>query len=297
MSESKQRYGVIYCIECLPTGKKYIGQTITKPSQRKARHFSYLDNNMHSNPYLQAAYNKYGRRDFKFYVLEKGICPLRIDEREVYWISNFKSTDPDYGFNLKPGGKNPGFSPMQIPTIWAGIKYPSRVAAARALGFSDTAIQNRIAKGYTSEDDMLKNNEPKQTIWNGLCYPSISACARALGLSYYAVWLRVKRGYTSDSDVPDTHKATKVTWNGEVYKSYTSAATAIGVSDSAVRKWIKKGYTKNSDIKVRGNHNKKAVIVSGDRYESIKEAANAQGVSVSTMRRWIKREDSDASFA
>lgn len=38
--------------------------------------------------------------------------------------------------------------------VWNGITYPSIAAAARACGISNTAMRSRLARGYTSDDDM-----------------------------------------------------------------------------------------------------------------------------------------------
>ena len=58
----------IYCIENLKNGKKYIGQSVDL-EKRKHEHFSSLKGNHHCNILLQNAYNKYGKKNFKFRIL------------------------------------------------------------------------------------------------------------------------------------------------------------------------------------------------------------------------------------
>lgn len=58
----------VYCIENTIDNKKYIGQTVN-PSVRKRQHFLALKKGKHPNPYMQNAYNKYGKKSFLFKVL------------------------------------------------------------------------------------------------------------------------------------------------------------------------------------------------------------------------------------
>lgn len=40
------------------------------------------------------------------------------------------------------------------PTVWNGIEYPSIAAAAREVGVSQRAMQKRLVKSYTCDDDL-----------------------------------------------------------------------------------------------------------------------------------------------
>lgn len=90
----------IYKIECLVNGKVYIGQSINI-KQRCGAHFSNLKNNRHDNIRLQRAYNKYGKDNFIFEIIEE--CNTNLDDVEKYWICYFDSFNN--GFNLTEGGK------------------------------------------------------------------------------------------------------------------------------------------------------------------------------------------------
>ena len=96
----------IYCIECIESNKKYIGQSVDI-NDRWRRHISELNNNIHDNDYLQNAWDKYGEKCFVFSVLEYCI-ENRLDEREVYYIEKYNTLNRDYGYNLKSGGQNGG---------------------------------------------------------------------------------------------------------------------------------------------------------------------------------------------
>lgn len=87
----------IYLIFNEINGYKYIGQS-KDIKIRWRNHKTNLKCNRHPNVILQRAYNKYGKDNFKFKILE--ICDeSSLDEKELFWISNIK---PEY--NLMGGG-------------------------------------------------------------------------------------------------------------------------------------------------------------------------------------------------
>lgn len=96
----------IYCIENNTTKKKYIGQSINI-DDRWIKHKSDLNKGTHDNDYLQNAWNKYGEKDFSFYVLE--FCDKDVlDEREIYYMDLKNVLNREFGYNLKTGGQNSG---------------------------------------------------------------------------------------------------------------------------------------------------------------------------------------------
>ena len=74
----KNHYG-IYCIECVETNIKYIGQTFENFYRRWIFHKWNLKNTKHSNTYLQNAWNKYGENNYKFYQIES----FDINQKEI----------------------------------------------------------------------------------------------------------------------------------------------------------------------------------------------------------------------
>lgn len=102
----------IYCIENKINNKKYIGQSINMKS-RLSKHISELNRNCHENDYLQKSWNKYGSDNFKFYVLE--YCEKDIlDEREIYYIDMFDTTNRGLGYNLKSGGQEGNYYSEEV---------------------------------------------------------------------------------------------------------------------------------------------------------------------------------------
>lgn len=96
----------IYCIENIITGKKYIGQS-RNITDRWKRHINELEHSYHFNDYLQKSWNKYGKDNFKFYVLEYCLKE-NLDERENYYIKIYDTMNRSNGYNLKSGGQNGG---------------------------------------------------------------------------------------------------------------------------------------------------------------------------------------------
>lgn len=92
----------IYKITNLSNSKVYVGQSVNLNNRIYTHKYS-LENNNHYNSLLQRAYNKYGQDKFTFEIIEKcDLCDL--DEREIYWIAYYKSTNRNYGYNFESGG-------------------------------------------------------------------------------------------------------------------------------------------------------------------------------------------------
>ena len=92
----------IYKIENLINGKTYIGQS-RNTRQRIYTHRYELTNNKHKNEVLQRAWNKYGKENFKFEIIEEcHIDDLNTLERK--WIVDYNSYKDNNGYNLDFGG-------------------------------------------------------------------------------------------------------------------------------------------------------------------------------------------------
>jgi len=92
----------VYCIENLINGKKYIGKT-KNYDNRKRIHVSTLRGNYHENKYLQYSWNKYGEENFKWYIIDE-CCENELNEKEIYYIEYYSTTNRDFGYNITFGG-------------------------------------------------------------------------------------------------------------------------------------------------------------------------------------------------
>lgn len=80
----------IYHIINKVNDKRYIGSTVNL-SQRKNQHFYKLERNVHTNRYLQAAYNKYGEDSFEFRVIEY-VSIDNLTKAEQYWVDYYQTS-------------------------------------------------------------------------------------------------------------------------------------------------------------------------------------------------------------
>lgn len=85
--------GIIYKTTNSTNGKSYIGKDANNNP-------SYLG----SGKLLKLAIAKYGIQNFSKSVLEECDTIERLNEREVFWIDYYKTTDRKFGYNIASGG-------------------------------------------------------------------------------------------------------------------------------------------------------------------------------------------------
>ena len=87
----------IYKITNKINNKVYIGQS-DRLNDREREHFYRLENQTHSNEYLQRSYNKHGKDIFLFEIIEESDD---LDNREIHWINEYGGINSDNNYNLK----------------------------------------------------------------------------------------------------------------------------------------------------------------------------------------------------
>lgn len=198
----------IYKITNLLNGKMYIGQSVDI-EKRWSTHKAELKNNYHYNIHLQNAWNKYGEENFEFSIVEE--CNIdQLNQREIYWISNFDSYEN--GYNLTSGGGNTeSFSKSVIQFDCVG---------------NELARYASISEAETS---------------TGICYSQISECCshkRKTAGGY--IWQ-----YAEDFvDIPQWHFTARtfneihqLTKDGKLIDIFPSAAEAkrvTGICDTSI---------------------------------------------------------------
>lgn len=83
----------IYAIENKENNRIYIGSS-TDLNKRRIEHKFKLSNGVHHNPELQADWEEYGSKNFKFYCIEEDVPKDKLRWRElvnifdIYWLSD-----------------------------------------------------------------------------------------------------------------------------------------------------------------------------------------------------------------
>ena len=102
----KPKKVVVYRITNKINNKFYIGSSKDWES-RKWNHKSELRRNIHSNPYLQRAWNKYGEENFDFSAIEFNVPANKLKEREQWWIDTTNCLNPSIGYNIAKQATHP----------------------------------------------------------------------------------------------------------------------------------------------------------------------------------------------
>lgn len=103
-----KRKGGIYFILNNVNGKYYVGSAADY-WDRFLFHSWQLKNKRHDNSYLQRSYDKHGRENFSFNLLERVNDKINLLSREQFYIDLFDAANPELGYNLTPtAGSNLG---------------------------------------------------------------------------------------------------------------------------------------------------------------------------------------------
>lgn len=98
---------VIYRFKNKINGKVYIGQTTKSLRKRVIQHMTNSRPTTKSHKsYFHRALYKYGIENFSLDVVERCNTKEELDEREIYWIAYYNSTNKNFGYNIEIGGRN-----------------------------------------------------------------------------------------------------------------------------------------------------------------------------------------------
>lgn len=102
----------IYKITNQINNKVYIGQSVNIRKRFNGHKFAARNG---ENTHLYNAMRDYGIENFSFEILEE-CSKEQLDDREIYWIEYYHSTDKAKGYNVSKGGK--GFSLYNYEEIY-----------------------------------------------------------------------------------------------------------------------------------------------------------------------------------
>ena len=92
--------GVIYCYHCVPTGKKYIGQTIDEKTRKKKHKFDSKNQDLK----FYRAVRKYGWKNFIYGVINEFDENI-LNEKEIFYIEKYDSFENGYNSTLGGEGR------------------------------------------------------------------------------------------------------------------------------------------------------------------------------------------------
>jgi len=165
--------GVIYCYHCIPTGKKYIGQTV-KEKHRKRQHINHCKTGVDNKFYR--AVRKYGWDNFVYGIIDDYNDEI-LNEQEIFYIDKYDTYRN--GYNSTLGGEGcRGFVPSKDTKMKQSIsaknrsnpphnkKYFTEEEKKEAKRKRDREYQQRVKeerKGYMKE--WKENNQDKIKKW------------------------------------------------------------------------------------------------------------------------------------
>jgi group I intron endonuclease len=130
---------IIYKTTNLINGKIYIGQDTNNDP-----------NYMGSGKIIKEAIKKYGKSRFVKEILEECKTIDQLNEREIYWISLFNSTDNKIGYNILRGGLgSKGFK--QSPDVIEKIRENSNSDKFKEI-MSSPEVSSRISEGQLKSE-------------------------------------------------------------------------------------------------------------------------------------------------
>lgn len=99
----------IYQIRNLVNNKVYIGSSKNLKNRKCHDHLNTLKRNKHQNNHLQNAFNKHGKNNFVFEVIE--FCEEKdLKDNEQYWLDRIKPYNRNIGYNIATNTYNHEFS-------------------------------------------------------------------------------------------------------------------------------------------------------------------------------------------
>lgn len=178
----------VYKITDRTNNKVYVGQTKRDIYKRFAEHINKALHSERKNDRVLALYiaiNNHKPENFYVELLEKVEgTPKQVDEREIYWIAELDSTNPDKGYNLDKGGHV--------------ISEACRKAAEKHLFKAGDKLEGKMLEnarnnGYKAAKKVCQYN--KYTGELIAEYPSIIEASRSTGCDRRSIQRQLKGEY------------------------------------------------------------------------------------------------------
>ena len=264
---------IIYKTTNLINGKIYIGQSINNDPK-------YLG----SGVFLKNAIEKHGKENFLKEVIDVADSVDELNEKEIYWIEKYNSTDKNIGYNLCSGGKGfkiyYGKTEEQISEIhenlskihkekWNNILLNMSDDELKKLSESRSEISKkswdisddeykekckRISEGLKNSDFNFKDQ--LRSYWDSLSEEEIREINQKRNSSNSKFWKNMSE--------EEYKKRCENISNGKSY---------INQSKISFEFW------KNMSLEKREQHSKKVSISKKTHYQKINELRNKENLS------------------
>lgn len=243
----------IYLIENKINKKKYIGQSVDI-KKRWSSHITKC-----KNSHLKAAFFKYGIENFNFSIIE--FCKeYELNEKEVFYISKYKTFNNKKGYNKTTGGDSCFSKPISEETK---VKI-SLTLKGRKLNLTEEQLKIRSTNSFGS-----KNVNAKTVIFYDKEYPTISALSKELNLSPSTLTAYIKgklgcsdfilngnlrfKGKKSSLIKIKKHRSAKsVICEGVIFETISDCAIKYNINPDTMRSWFKKERKIPNDFLKKG---------------------------------------------
>lgn len=245
MKKGREYMVGIYKITNLINNKIYIGLSIDIKDRWKAhRTRPFQPNCSQYESHLYRAIRKYKLENFKFEIIEE--CkPDELEEKEIYWIKYYNTTNPEIGYNKTSGGEH---------AITFSKLTQQEVLKIQELLIKTKISQQLIAKEYNVSQRSISGINTGQTWYNEkLSYPlrkeSILKQNNTIKINNNLMNTCPKCGklksYSALLCIDCTKKESRIIErpSREELKQlirtlpFTQIAKKYNVSDNAIRKW------------------------------------------------------------
>lgn len=276
---------IIYKVTNLLNGKIYIGQSIKDDP-----------NYFGSGVLIKNAIEKYGKQNFIKELIDTANSVDELNEKEIYWISEYNSTDKKIGYNLCSGGKGfkiyYGKSDEQINEIhenlskihkekWNNMFLNMNDEDFKKLSESRSEISKkswnisgeeykdkckRISEGLKNSDYDFKSQ--LKNYWDSLGKEEINKINQKRNLSNSKFW----KNMTDDE--------------------YKKRCDNISIGKSHINQSeVSSEFWKNMSIEKREHHSKKISLIREEYFKKIKELEDKEDISDIDRQILMKEEN------
>lgn len=224
----------IYKILNKINNKVYIGQSVNievRWSSHRSR--PYQVNSSQYNCPLYRAIRKYGLSNFEFSILEE-CSKEKLNEREIFYISQFQANDSSYGYNLTAGGDSPTTESKISPTE---LKQIQNLLINTNISEQQIALQFNISQRAISAINLGEYH-----LDTSLTYPlrkkqkNVSFCKDCGKILKINSSIRCPE--CSAKNLRLVERPSREQLKEEIYtQSFTKLGAKYGVSDNAIKKW------------------------------------------------------------